>query len=530
KREDFSLYEDDKPVAITNFYAVPEAAQASPAGSASSEGSATPVAAENAAAAAAPPVEQRLYLALFLDERSLTAPARNRLLPALERFVASRLHPGDRVLLAAYNGSTRILQTPTENPEAIHTALRQLAKENPRGTENEMDRRRVLSDLNQAATQDEPNRPAMALEQANETYQAIRLLAQAGYDRVRATLGAVGQFVDALGGLPGRKAVVLVSGGLDERPGEALFQIWLNKFARFTQQVGASNFEAFRNDTTKLFDNLVEHANTSRVTFYTLAAPTDLSGRTADVAGDPNWTQDLAATESRNLLLPLQALAAGTGGLAAADTPVSFLESLRGDLDSYYSLGYTPAFRKDGKKHRLSVRLADRNLRARTRESYRERTGLEVTANHTFSALLLGEEVNPFGVSLAVEGESKDKKGQYQVTVLVKLPMEKLVLLPRGGAHEGRVRLFVGARDGEGRTSQVNEIALPIRVANSELQTVLGQSVGTRVTLLLRPGEHTLAVGVRDELGNTDSTVTSQYVAGSLTAAAAAASHPASSR
>ncbi|MEA2691016.1 MAG: hypothetical protein QOJ16_403, partial [Acidobacteriota bacterium] len=147
----------------------------------------------------------------------------------------------------------------------------------------------------------------------------------------------------------------------------------------------------------------------------------------------------------------------------------------------------------------------------------RERTGLETTASRTLSALLLGEAVNPFAVSVVVEGESRDKKGQYQVTLLVKLPMAKLVLLPHGDAREGRLRIFVGARDSQGRVSQLNEIAVPIRVPDNQILTVMGQSAATRITLLLRPGEHRLAIGVRDELGNTDSTVTSTYTAGSMT-------------
>ena len=512
KREDFELSEDGKPVTISNFYAVDgEPNPANPA---------EPAAAPTADTAAnpdnlAPPTEQRLYLTLFIDERSLTGTARNRLIPALKSFVAGRLRPGDRLLLADYNGTVR-LQGPTADPAIIGAALDALAKTSAHGTEVAAERRRVQSDIEQAQSFDDPNRPPIALEMATETYQGVRLYAQGQYDQIRGTLTALGQFVDSLSGLPGRKAVVFVSGGLSQRPGEDVFQLWQNKFARFATQVGASSLESFRQDTSRLFEEMVEHANASRATFYTIAAPEDLSGRSAENAGDPNWSQDLAAIATVNQTQALQSLAAGTGGLAAIDTPKSLFERLRGDLDAYYSLGYVPVHRKDGKKHQLTVKLHDRDLVVRTRESYRERTGLQTTSTRTLSALLLGEEVNPFEVSFAVEGESKDKKGQYQVTLLVKLPMAKLVLLPHGDAHEGRMRIFVGARDDQGRVSDINEIAVPIRVPNDQILTVMSQNAATRITLLLRQGENRLAVGVRDELGNTDSTVTSYYTAGSL--------------
>ncbi|MEA2692590.1 MAG: hypothetical protein QOJ16_1977 [Acidobacteriota bacterium] len=517
-REDFELYEDGKPVTISNFYAVDgEAPAATPTDPANPAGPTNII---------APPVEQRLYLSLFIDERSLTAPVRNRLSPVLKSFVAGRLRPGDRLLLASYNGTVQV-QGPTADPAVINAALDALAKTAPRGTEAAADRRRVRNEIEQAQAKDlgVVEHPSSVLEQAKETYDSVRLLAQTQYDQVRATLGALGGFVDSLAGLPGRKAVLLVSGGLSQRPSEELFQLWQNKFSAWTGQVGASSLDSFHTDTTRLFADMVEHANASRATFYTIAAPEDLSGGSAEYGNEANWTPDLAVTAAINETQPLQDLAAGTGGLAAVNAPKSLLERLRGDLDAYYSLGYVPNGRKDGKKHKLAVKLHDRNLVVRARESYRERTGLETTSGRTLSALLLGEERNPFEVSFSVEGETRDKKGQYQVTLLVKLPMAKLVLLPHGDAHEGRLRIFVGARDSEGRVSDINEIAVPIRVPNSQLLTVTGQSAATRITLLLRPGEHRLAIGVRDELGNTDSTVTSTYTAGGSTQASAAG-HP----
>jgi VWFA-related protein len=518
KREDFELREDGKPVVLSNFYAVDGSGAAGgdlPPGAAAST-SPTP------AATSPPPIpdEQRLYLALFVDERSLTVPARNRMLPLLKSFAASRLRPGDRVLVASYNGAVKVLQAPTADPAALSAALGGLTKGSAHGTERVVDRRRVLDELSLGSTSERN-----ALSQASTTYAAVRLLAQAEFDEIRATAGALGQFVDSLAGLPGRKAVLLVSGGMSQRPGEALFEAWQNKYGRYSSQVGASRSDAFRMDTGRIFQDLVEHANANRVTFYTLAVPEDLSALPADNPGNNLLAPGLAATESLDQTQPLQTLAGATGGLAAIEQPRFLLDRLRTDLDSYYSLGYVPGHPPDGQKHRLAVTLRDRTLSARVREGYRARTGPEVTGSRTLSALLLGEGGNPFGVSLAIEGERPHGKGQFEVSLLVRLPMAKLTLVPQAGNHEGQVRIFVGARDTEGRMSDINEIVLPIRIADDKLRSVESQNVGTRVTLLLRPGRHTLAVGVRDELANTDSTVTGLYTAGRLTRDAAHAAH-----
>jgi VWFA-related protein len=508
KKEDFELSEDGKPVAVSNFYAVDNAAAEPPVAAEPTPAGGT----GNVIAPAEPaiPDEQHLYLALFVDQQSLTAPARNRMLPALKKFVDARLRPGDRVLVASYNGAVKVLQAPTADPAAIDAALGALAKISARGTDLVLDRRRVLDDINQAA-----NAGRFASSEASRTYSAVRVLAQAGYDQVRATVSALAQFVDSLAGLPGRKAVLLLSGGMSQRPAEILFETWQNKFGRFSGEVGASRFDPFHQQTGGLFEALVQHANANRVTFYTLAVPEELSGLTADFA-EP-LAPGLAATESINQTQPLQILAGATGGLAGIDKSGSFLDRLRADLDTYYSLGYVPSHPPDGQKHKLAVKTRDRALFVRVREGYRARTGPEITASRTLSSLLLGEGGNPFGVALAIEGERPQKKKQYEVSLLVTLPLAKLVLLPRGGAHEGRVRLFVGARDDEGRVSDINEIVLPVRIPDDKFGTAAAQNVGTRVTLLLRPGRHTLAVGVRDELGHTDSTVTGIYTAGRLT-------------
>jgi hypothetical protein len=323
--------------------------------------------------------------------------------------------------------------------------------------------------------------------------------------------------------------VLLVSGGLSQQPGDALFRVWQSKFARFALRIGATSLDGSRQDTARLFERLVEHANANRITFYTLAAPEDLSGRSAEMLGsDHDRVPGGNVTEGLSRTQPLQALAVGTGGIAAVNSPGPLLERMGGDLDAYYSLGYLPAHRKDGKNHRLEVKVRDAAYTVRARAAYRERTGTESTAGRTLSALLLGEAVNPFAVSLTVEEESRDPKGQYQVTLLVKLPMAKLVLLPRGDAHEGEMRIFVGAKDSEGRVSEIHEVTVPIKVPNDQVLSVMSQSLATHVSLLLRPGEHQLAVGVRDELGNTDSIATSTYTAGSRGAGAGAGSPPGS--
>jgi hypothetical protein len=267
-------------------------------------------------------------------------------------------------------------------------------------------------------------------------------------------------------------------------------------------------------DATPLFERLGAKANASRVTLYAMGASEDLSGVSAESRGAVAG-QNHTRLESQNQNDSLILLAGATGGIATSTdaSPEALLANLRRDLDSYYSLGYTPAQRKTGKDRKLKVESRDKRYRLRYRESYRDRTAQERMGEQTLSALLLGSAENPMGV--AVEFEQEAKKGKdLQLTLLVKFPMSALVLLPQEKFHEGRVTLFVGAKDDRGRVSDLTQIAIPVRVANDQVLAAMGQTVAYRTNLMLRPEHHIVAVGVRDEIGNQGSTVTAPYSPG----------------
>jgi len=516
-RDDFQLREDGKPVEISNFFAVGDA----PVAAAASD---TPPALSGNApvpAPAAPPEEQRLHLAILVDNLSLLPDGRNRLLKSLRDEVIPRLRADDLALVATYQGSTvEWAQGLTADKPALLASLGAVAQGAPRGVEREMERHRLLQQIDQADLVAGP-RPDLAEEIAKEVYQEIRTYTQRRYTETRGTLGAIDGFIDTLAGLPGRKALLYVGGGLSLHPGESFYRAWQKKFAALSLKVGASELDAFDQDTTSLFERMIEHANGNRVTFYTLAAAQELSGLSAETGGSATWTSDLETAEFVNLTESLHRLADGTGGLASvnANDPRRILARLCDDFGSYYSLGFVPQGRKDAKNRKLEVAVRGRrDLLVRHRTGRRERPLQERMTDRTLAALLLDPGQNPLEVALDVGRETKNDKGQILVEVLVKFPIARLVLLPQGNAHEGRVSVWVSARDQHGRSSPVQEIAIPIRVPNDQLLTALGQTAAYKMPLLLRPEEHRIAVAMRDELGNVDSAVTASFKPGQAAA------------
>lgn len=530
-KDDFELREDDRPVDITNFYAVAGDVPAAPALAAE----AAPLPAQAAPAAAQPtPDEQRLYLTLYLDNVSLTPQVRNRMIPALQRYVSSRLRPGDQLMVASNDGSLKIRQAPTGDAAALSAALDKAARENARGSVNAAERRRLLAGLSNGELPEDPetaNEQASRLgkpknqsdEEARELFAGIELYAETEYRQAHATLENLGRLVDTLSGLPGRKVLLYVGGDMSVRPAETLVRAFLNKYQVHADLVHAGVFDAFAEDSTKQIGKLVERANAHRVTFYTLGASTVDSRTSAEWGESLAFDHELETTERANRAAPLEILAAGTGGLVAFDPsdPGVLLDRMRDDLGSYYSLGYVPHNKPDGKSHKISVIPKDRSLTVRHREGFRAESQAERMASRTLSAMVFGVAPNPLDVNLGIEEEKTDDKGNPVLSVMVMFPMSKLVLLPLKHVQQGRIRIFVGTRDEAGRVSPVSQLPVPVSIPNEQLLATLSKTAAFRIKVAVRPGDQTLAVSVRDELGNTDSTAVTHYRTGSAPAKAA---------
>jgi hypothetical protein len=97
--------------------------------------------------------------------------------------------------------------------------------------------------------------------------------------------------------------------------------------------------------------------------------------------------------------------------------------------------------------------------------------------------------------------------GLYLVPIQVKIPLDALVLVPQGEHHEGRIRLFVSALDREGGMAPVQETPVPIEIPSDKMGAARGQVYVYQTQLLMRGGDHQVAVGIRDDLGSSTSFV-----------------------
>jgi hypothetical protein len=248
------------------------------------------------------------------------------------------------------------------------------------------------------------------------------------------------------------------------------------------------------------------------VTLYTLQA-SGLSGgasEAADMGPGDRLLQisSVAQIERENLRGSLTALASGTGGRAVFDAndlqpDIAHIED---DLGHYYSLGYTPPHTGDGHDHNIVVKVQGAGLHARYRQVYRDKPPLERIVDRTLAALFLGTGDNPLAVTLEigdiVPGTGAKGAPGSVVPIRLLIPLSNVGLTMHGDGYDGKLRLFVATSTNGGGNSAVRQIEVPLRIPMQNSQATMMQSYLYEVKLQLPPGEHRVAVGIRDDITN----------------------------
>lgn len=500
--EDFELFEDGRPVAISNFYAVENGR---PAAETTAEAEPPPA----AEAPATPPTvtateelppEQQLHMIVYVDNLNLRPFNRNRVLRALRTFLDEHLKPGDRAMVVSYERALHVRQPFTSDPAALSRALLELETVTAQGVHADSDRRDVLRDIQE--------RDDLGFAESR-----VRTYAEAQYNDLQFTIDALKDFARHLGGLPGRKALVYVSDGVPMRPGEDLYHA-LNE--KFSQQV--SLLEVQRFDASRRFDELASQAASDRVAFYALEATGLRVPSSASVLErQPGAGPLVDSVYISNLQAPLQLLAEKTGGKAVLNTNQMgpALDRIARELDTYYSLGYQPGHHGDGRYHRIEVKVKGKGLRVRHRQGYRDEPVETQMEQAVMAGLMFGRDDNPLAVRLEVGDAVKLEDGNYRVPLRLLLPLQNLTLIPRGDERTGRVRVFLAVVDERGDSTPVHQVPIPIHIKEERWEAVRTAMYPYEIPLTMAPGQQRMAIGVRDEIGAAESFVVQTVTPGS---------------
>ena len=497
-KDDFQLFENGSKVEISNFYAVNAGKAVAQPSDLAAAAPATPPVPGAAPAAAADldtvrtPEEQRLRLIVYIDNYNLRPFNRNRVMRELRAFIGTKLGKEDQLMLVTYDRELHIRRTFTSDPSLIASAMLELEKISAQGVHADSDRRDVLRQI-------EDSRSVGEAEAAAHTY------AQSTYNDLSFSIDSIKKMIDALAGMPGRKAVVYVSDGLQMIAGQDVFYAVQNKYG----EQSSSMTSTLEYNVARRLDELTAQANANRITFYTIDAAglrsyDSNSAENQAAASAPGLSQLIDSVRISNLQSTLQTLAEKTGGVAILNTNTITprLERVARDFNTYYSLGYTPPHFGDGRYYKLDVKVKNRkDLQVRHREGYRDKSTEARMSDGTLAALNFPFEENPLGVTLEFGQPRQREDGFYLVPVLVRIPLGKLVLVPHEQTEDGRVRLFIAALDSAGGSSDVQQAPVPISIPKADVAAAQSKKYVYSVTLLMRAGEQRVAIGVRDDIG-----------------------------
>lgn len=487
KKEDFEVFEDGKPVEITNFYA--ETGQ------------------EAGAASAEPrPIDQRLNLVVYVDDYNMEVANRNQVLDGAGEFLRTSLSPGDRVMVVRFARSLEVRKPFTTDVAEVTAEIELM--------------RRLSSDLAARETsrdhQIQVVADALSIGGWGPTAEArIREYAEVETSHVAASLSGLETVVGWLAGLPGRNAILYVSDGLPAVPGEDLF-IWAEAYSGFRAGRRISSMGASSYDASELFRRVTSRASRNRVAIY----PIESMGA--------RWVRGTTLQENRirNRQDGLRFLAEETGGRTMLNVSQSAeaLKTMTGDLTTYYSVGYRPQRLADDRDHKIEVKVKRKGAMARYRRWYQDKPVSEAVADRTAATMVFGVEDNPLGASLEIGQQTavSSENTSFVIPLRVKVPLAKLYLEPKGEKREGRLRLFVVA-SGEGKVTPVRETKLlRLDIPEKDLAGGKAPDYVYEIRITLPQGAYHVGVGVRDEIATTTS-----YLQGKLEAGTPAA-NPAS--
>ncbi|HVN76986.1 MAG TPA: VWA domain-containing protein [Thermoanaerobaculaceae bacterium] len=490
--DDFEVFQDRKPVPLTNFAAFRRHTGTAPTPAPAPVATAAPPT-PTPEPAPAPKREPR-FIAFYVDNENLLPFDRNRVINKMVDWIETNLAPPDQAMVASYQRSLKILQPFTSDPEEIATALRSVKKFVGGRSDLISSRQRVEDTIGQSSNSGSSgSNYAQALDEARSFSREVR-------NNLQFAVRSLQDFVGTMSGLPGKKALIYLSDGLPMTPGAELFYAIQDAY-----QAPSVLSESREFDSTDLYDSLVRTAISAGVTLYSIDAR-GLQDESGIEAENRQARSPLAATiAASNYQDSLVYMASRTGGLAIlnANDPTPGLEKIAADFETYYSLGYRLVPSGEDRMHRVEVKVKghpDYKLVYKT--SFIEKTLPTRIADRVVSGLAFDLQDNPLGIELSAGNPAPADNDRWTLPIEVKVPIDKIALIPDGGDLIGFLMVYYVARDDEGKQSDLQHTEHPIRIPSSDYQSMRRDQLTISTSLLIEPGTYRISVGVRDELTN----------------------------
>jgi VWFA-related protein len=436
------------------------------------------------------PFEGRIYV-LLLDNRH-TAALRSALVKReAHKFVDQYLGANDVAAVIHTSGATDASQEFTNDPRLLHASIDRFIGQKLRS--------RTLERL------DEYNRNPMLQPQAQgdgQTGRDVKILDPQDAERgfyARSTLGTLRNLADFMGSIRGRrKAILMFSEGIDY----PILDVFDSRDA-----------STIMSDTR----DAIASASKANVNFYTidprgLHTMGDENMELGGFPADPSYNLNPQAFDQERRLAvdSLKVLAEQTGGFAAVeknDYSDAYDRIVR-ENSSYYVLGYyPPSNKRDGKFHKIEVKLKRPGLRVTARKGYAapkgkgETTAVDPTAGTSVALKdLLNSPLQQPGLTLSVAAAPFDAP-KDNVAVTIEIVGRNLKFTPDKGLFTNTVEVSMLPLEARGKAQQGRRSEVKLNLKPQTAQVLSATAVRLAPRLTLPPGRYQLRVAAKETGG-----------------------------
>ncbi len=416
---------------------------------------------------------------VFVDDFFSIERDRDQVLEDLRRQVAY-LGPNDRMAIVAFDGRKLTMLTSwSQSHSDLQDVLRDAQQRPAYG-------RLRTAELRQLDLDEDRGRRSRVSNDSyyldlEELYYAERIEEQ--LDR---SVAAAASTLRGFGGPPGRKVMLLLSGGWPNHPAEFV----VNDYHRAILDTQVRRGEG-------IFRPLTETANLLGYTLFPVDLPGFQGGLDAVDASRrgpaPNGGLSLRENDMHHTL---EYLAEQTGGQPFINARrLDVMEEVHRDLAAYYWLGFTPERKGADADREIRVVVDAPGLTVRHRKGYQDYSRSTEVTMEVESALLFGHQVSEGPLSVQIGTGKRAGIGKVQVPIAVTIPLDHVTIVPYGDRMVGEVELRVAVQDESGQMAPIPVIRLRLDL---EEPPPPGSTDRFETTMKLRKGAHDLVFSVHD--------------------------------
>jgi VWFA-related protein len=462
-RDDFELFEDNKPQKITNFLLIERQGR-------------------SAAPRSAVDVQVRRRVILLVDNNYVDKTDRDAALRRLDEFIDGTYDGAYEWSLGTIGQQLEIVQPFTTNKAAIHEAVSKIRRTATTSYRDIMDRSMLDDQLYQ--------RRGLDVQAGFESRERTTRNARSLTNTARCLIDAARAFAV----IEGAKSAVLLTGSMELATAFAAFERSSDRELQDTKLA-----------TAKLVDTIVREANAADMSIHVVRVSAHTN---AALQHDVGHRSSGKGVEGLNITAPSDisdtstgyTLAAGTGGLFLASNAVrQSLDTVDAASGAFYLLGYQPPHGEDRQFHRIAVRVKRPGLRLSHRQGY-----LDLSADERLEQLLRlrisliqPATAVPVTVNLAT---ASVPDGKPVLSILAVMPMAKVTLLPKDGRYAGRVHVYLSIFDAKGNNVGFHHKTQDLVLTEAQRDQALADAFRYRMNVRLDRGEFTIAVTLRDDL------------------------------